>query len=356
MKKIITILLPLILIAGAVVFVKKKVSENNAIPTPKSYAMSVKSFTPHEDNVTLSVPVLALVKNDHDLSLSSKFSANILFIASSGKDVKAGEALVRLDDRDLAAKQEALKSALFAAKNEEKAKAISLQYEKEFHQRTVELLAVKGASIEQSQGEESRIALLQSDMVNIKSKQVQIQSDIQTLNAQISYATLRSCVDGTIGETFAAVGDMAVPGKPLVSIRAKNGSYLWIRVALNTPAKKLIYENHQIALHFLQNNEGMDEYRGDLPLSLPSGARIEAKLVVYEGKGILLPREAVLLKENKAYVFVIDGQTTKAHEVTIVSQGDEGYVVKNVPNAKLAVAKPDILLKLAGGVAVTVKE
>jgi biotin carboxyl carrier protein len=356
MKKSITLVLILLLVVGAVVAVKKKMGANAAIPALSSYDLSVKTFTPKEENITLTAPVLALVKNDRDASLSAKFPANVLSILPSGTSVKAGEVVVRLDDRDLVAKKESLNSALSAARNEETAKALALEHEKESHKRTLELLAVKGASIEQSQGEESRIALLGADLSGVKSKQTQIKSDLNALQAQLDYTTLRAPVEGIIGETFAAVGDVATPGKPLASIRAKNGSYLWVRVALGTSAKTLIYVNRRAPLHFLQNNNGMDEYRADMALNLPSGARIEAKMVTFEGNAIFLPHDAVLLKEGKAYVLVVDGHSAKAHEISIAAQGDEGFVATCVPSGKLALAKPDLLLKLGGGASLAAKE
>lgn len=356
MKKSITLILILLLVVGAVVAVKKKMAANAATPVLISYDLSVKTFTPKETNSTLTSPVLALVKNDRDALLSAKFPASVLSILPAGSAVKAGEVVVRLDDRDWVAKKEGLNSALYSAQNEEKAKALALEHEKESHKRTLELLAVKGASIEQSQTEESRIALLGADLSGVKSKQAQIKSDITNVNAQLDYATLRAPTDGIVGETFAAVGDVAAPGKPLASIRAANGAYLSVRVALGTPAKTLLYGEHHAPLRFLQNNNGMDEYRADMALNLPSGARIETKMVTFEGNGIFLPCEAVLLKDAKAYVLVVDGHIAKAHEIRVVAQGDEGFVAQSVPSGRLALAKPDILLKLLGGASLAAKE
>ena len=234
MKKSVITLLVLALIVGAVIVVKKKMASNNATPSLVHYDLNIKTFTPKEGNVTLTQPVLALIKNDRDAMLGAKFPASILSILPAGTPIKAGDVVARLDDRDLVAKQASLKSALSFAKNEEKAKEIALSYESESHKRTLELLAVKGASIEQSQGEESRIALLKADLSGVSAKQAQIQADTQALNAQLGYATLRSPVDGVVGEIFAAVGDVAAPGKPIASIRADNGAYALVRLTGNT--------------------------------------------------------------------------------------------------------------------------
>ncbi|MDD2781530.1 efflux transporter periplasmic adaptor subunit [Sulfuricurvum sp.] len=328
MKKILTILLILALLVGAVVLVKKKMAANAATPTLSSYDLSVKTFLPKEGNVTLSTPVLALVKNDHDASLSAKSPASILYIAPAGTHVKKGDVVIRLDNNDLMAQKEAMK--------------LSLNNEMAAHQRSRELYNVKGVSVEQLQNEESHIAILKADLARVSN--------------QIDYTIIHSSVDGTVGETFAAVGDVAVPGKPLASVRAASGGYLWVRVALGTPAKSLFYENRRAPLHFLQNANGMDEYRADMMVNLPSGARIDAKMLTFEGSGIYLPREAILLKEGKAYVLVVEGHGAKAHEISIVARGDEGFVASSVPSGSLALAKSDILLKLLGGASLAIKE
>jgi hypothetical protein len=126
-------------------------------------------------------------------------------------------------------------------------------------------------------------------------------------------------------------------------------------LALGTDAKTVVFENHRAPLHFLQNANGVDEYRADIPLTLDSGARVEAKILTYEGNGVFLPREALLFKESKAYALVVNGHSAKAVEVNIIAKGDEGYVVSGAPLEKVVVAKSDILLKLLSGASLAIK-
>ena len=42
--------------------------------------------------------------------------------------------------------------------------------------------------------------------------------------------------------------------------------------------------------------------------------------------------------------------------MNIIAQGDEGFVVNDMPEAKIIVAKPDILLKLLGSTSIIIKE
>jgi phosphotransferase system IIA component len=356
MKKIISIIIVILIVVGAGLLLKKKASENAQMTPAQNFGVVVQTVMPKKESVVLTTPILAMVKNDHDITLSSKFAANVEKIVPAGTVVKKGDLLVELDARDLLAKKSALQTALMAFKEEERAKKISLLHEEEAHQRTLELLHVKAASIEQSDGEISKIELLKADLSGVTSKQQQVKSDLEQTDILIGYAKLKSPIDGIVGQVLTTQGEMATLGKPLLALKASSGSYLWVKTPLETKAKSLIYDGVKTPLVFLQNNNGLNEYRADMSLNLPSGARIEAKLVSFEGEGILLPKEAILQKDHQSFYLSAEGTKAVAKEVTIIAQGDEGFVVNDVPEAKIVVAKPDILLKLLGSNSIIIKE
>ncbi|ARU48206.1 efflux RND transporter periplasmic adaptor subunit [Sulfurospirillum diekertiae] len=356
MKKIISIIIALVLIVGAGLLLKKKAMQNAQIPPAQNFGMVVQTMTPHKSSVVLTTPILAMVKNDNDITLSSKFAANVEKIVPVGTVVKKGDMLVELDARDLLAKKIALQTALIAAKEEERAKKIGLMHEEESHQRTLELLHVKAASIEQSDAEISKIELLKADLSGVASKQQQIKSDLEQTDILIGYAKLKSPIDGIVGQVLTTQGEMATLGKPLLALKANSGSYLWVKAPLETKANSLIYGGTKAPLVFLQNSNGLNEYRANMSLNLPSGARVEAKLVSFDGEGILLPKEAILQKDNQSFYFSAEGTKAVPKEVNIIAQGDEGFVVNDMPEAKIIVAKPDILLKLLGSTSIIIKE
>lgn len=357
MKKLVAIIIVVVLVIGAGLLLKKKATQNAQIPPAKTFGVVVQTIVPHGGKIVLTTPILATVKNDNDITISSKFAANVEKIVQAGTVVKKGDMLVELDAKDLLAKKSALQTALIAVKEEERAKKIALMHEEEAHQRTLELLHVKAASIEQSDAEISKIELLKADLSGVASKQQQIKSDLEQTDILIGYAKLRSPIEGIVGQVLTTQGEMATLGKPLLALKATTGSYIWVKTPLGTSAKELMYGGVKAPLVFLQNNNGLNEYRADMPLNeLPSGARIEAKLVSFDGEGILLPKEAVLQKDNQTLCFMVEDSKAVPKELQILAQGDEGFVVKNVPEAKIVVAKPDILLKLLGSNSVIVKE
>ncbi len=357
MKKLLSIIIVIVLVVGAGLLLKNKATQNAQIPPVQNFGIVVQTMTPHTGAVVLTTPILAMVKNDNDVTLSSKFAANVEKIIQAGTVVKKGDILVELDAKDLLAKKSALQIALIAAKEEGRAKKIGLMHEEESHQRTLELLHVKAASIEQSNAEISKIELLKADLSGVASKQQQIQSDLEQTDILMGYAKLKSPIDGTVGQLLTMQGEMATLGKPLLALKASQGSYLWVKTPLEAKAQGLIYDGVKAPLVFLQNNNGLNEYRADMPLNaLPSGARIEAKLVSFDSEGVLLPKEAVLQKDNQSFYFIADGTKAVPKELHILAQGDEGFVTKDVPEAKIVIAKPDILLKLLGSTSIIVKE
>jgi biotin carboxyl carrier protein len=356
-RKYIAISIALLLVLGAGALIKNKSAKNNRVSALKTEAVVVKSFALKEQKAILTKSSLALVKNDSDTMLSAKSNAAILMIKPSGTKVRAGDTVAILDARELKAKRDGIISSISAAKEEAGAKELALINEEASHKRTLELLAVKGASIEQSQSEESRIALLKADLKGAKAKLLTYEGQLADINSLIEYSTLKATADGVVGETFANMGEIAIVGKPIVSIKANKGAYLLVRVAADNPVKTVIYDSKEYELKFLQNSNGLDEYRANLNIGLPSGSRVEVKTVSFKDNGIFAPRDALLQKEGKSYIFEIDNEKIKAEEVSVVAEGDEGFVIKGANTGKkIALAKPDILLRLLGGAAVKVKE
>ena len=77
-KKTLTwiIVVMLLLVSGIMVIKKAKKREADA-PLPKTYSMVVKTIKPEIRQDTLTLPYLAVVKNDEDVMLSSKIAARI---------------------------------------------------------------------------------------------------------------------------------------------------------------------------------------------------------------------------------------------------------------------------------------
>ena len=340
-----TLVIVLVVIAG-IMKIKHTQKKENELPPAKQYAIVVKTIKPREKEVQLTLPYLALTKNDKDVMLSSRIAARVDWIKASGSRVKKGEIIARLDNTSII-------TGINSVSSQIEAQDTVLKNLEATHQRTLELLNVQGASIEQSQAEESRIAGLKSQIETLKQK-------LNNLNNTLTYAIIKSPVDGRLSKTMVNKGDMVMPGRPVASVSANNGFFLLLRVPTNLKVYGItlngkIYD--AIPLHSTFNS--LAEYKVYVNSSdMTTGNRVEVNVIIYKGSGIELPFDAILNRNGKSYVLVRKGNKAVAEKVHLVQSGQQGIVINNIDviGKELVIAKPDILLRLLSGISLKVEE
>ena len=334
------------LIAGGIMVIKKAKKRDAEAPVAKIYSMVVSTIKPELKEVTLTLPYLAIVQNDQDVVISSKIAARIESLKPSSTTVSRGQAIVRLDNTSITSGIQSIKAQIEAANT-------GLKNLQATHKRTLELLAVKGASIEQSEMEESRIA-------EAESKVETLTQALNDVNNNSSYATLTAPASGIISKTMLNVGDMAMPGQPIAIISAKNGSFL--KLSLPSDLKVFgvtINDKSYQAMPLNSTFNGLAEYKViDDDLNLMTGERVEVNVEVFKGQAIKLPFDAILNRNGKSYVFVKNNDKAVATEINIIQSGENGAVVSNneLTGKEIVVEKQDILLRLLTGISLKTKE
>jgi len=349
MNKYVKITIAVVVVAGLGVAGVKKIKEARAhdanLPKAKIYPIVVSAMSPKISNVQLTLPYLAEVANDKDVKLASRIAARIQMIKPSGSNVKKGDVIVRLDTTTI-------KSSLSSVLEQIQAAKIALENLEATHKRTLDLLKVQGASIEESQKETTMIANTQAQLNALKQKEIELKNNL-------SYATIVSPVNGVIAKTFASQGGISAPGKPLVAISSKNGFYLMVRVPTQLPIQGVKFNGKFYSATPLNTTyHGLAEYKVYTgSANLISGDRVEVNVVTFNQKATLLPFDAVLNRDGKSYVLIVQGNKAQAQKINIVQSAEQGVVISNnLEGKKIVVAKPDILLKLTSGYALKVKE
>jgi len=330
---------------GGVKAVQQARAKDASTPKAKIYPIVVKTLMPKLKEVKLTLPYLAEVSNDKDVKLSSRISARIVKIKPSGSSVHQGEVVVELDTTSI-------KSSLISIEKQLQAADIALKNLEATHARTLELLKVQGASVEESQKEMTMIANTQAQLASLKQKEIELKNNL-------SYATIISPVNGVVAKTFSNRGALSAPGKPLVAISSKNGFYLMVRVPNNIPMRGVEFAGKSYSATALGSTfHGLLEYKvytGESKLT--SGDRVEVNVVVFNQKAMFLPFDALLDRDARSYVLVVDGKKAHAQEVHVVQSAEQGVVIaENLKGKRIVIAKPDILLRLASGYALEVKE
>jgi len=344
-KSIITTAIIVIILLGAVFALKRAKEKDSSAPIAKVYPVVVKTKSVIKTETTLTLPYLALTQNDKDVKLASKIAGRIEFIKPSGSLVKKGNVIAKID-------KASIESNIKSVKAQQAAINTAYTNLSSTHERTLKLIDVGGASIEQSQNEESKLA-------ELASKKEALNQKINELNSMLSYAIITSPVNGRMSKTMVNVGDMAMQGHPIANIRAENGYYLLVRV----PADLTIYgaivagtRYEAIPLH--SSFMGLEEYKIYVENSgFISGNREEVDVEVFNGEAIQLPFDAVLNRNGKSYVLAVNGDKAFPFEVNILQTGEQGIVINDdgLIGKEIVLAKQDILLKLLSGTKLKIK-
>ncbi|GLP97995.1 efflux RND transporter periplasmic adaptor subunit [Paraferrimonas sedimenticola] len=149
--------------------------------------------------------VAASLAAEHNTDLSSQVMARIAKIqVRAGDSVTAGQTLITLEQEDS-------RSVLAQAEAQLKATQVQRQDAERQNQRVSEL-AAKGLA---SKAERDR-AQAQLDTLTAQVKQAE--QSLSQAKANLSYRQIAAPIDGVIVDRFAEEGDMANPGKPLLSL------------------------------------------------------------------------------------------------------------------------------------------
>lgn len=333
------IVISILIVLGAILILIKAKRDEAKLPSAKTYSITVSTFKVEKQQVSLTLPYLAQTQNDMDVNLASKIAARVDYVKNSGVFVKKGEIIAKLDATSIEANQKSIESQLAATKT-------ALKNLEATHKRTLELLAVKGASIEQSESEESRIAELEA----------KVESLTQSLNDvtnTLTYAIIKSPVDGMISKNTVNVGDMIMPGQPVATISASSDYYLMLYVPSNVKVYRVIVDNKSYpAIPLNATMNGLTAYRVNVePGGMMTGERVEVNVEVFNGVGIKIPFDGILNRDNKSYVFVKENDKAIPTEINIIQSGEDGAVISNneLAGKEIVVAKQDILLTLLSG-------
>ncbi len=354
-SKIITIAVAVFIIVAAIALIVRKKIELAKLKPAKQYAVIVKTMKPKQSHFILTLTSLGIVKSSTDASISTKIASRILYMKQLGDRVKQGEIIAELDSSSVEAKLLSTKAILKSLKSKLSSVNISLRNAIETHKRTKELLDVKGASIEQYQKEQNIIANIKSNISAIRANIKSTKSNIKELNTLLSYTIIKSPVDGIISKKFFNAGDVAMPGKPIYNISSNGIKYVLIRLPSNIQPKAIQYRSKLYPVIALKGTfNGLNEYKSNINVDLNTDSRIEIKVVIFNSTAIKLPMDTILNDNSKSYVFVVRNNKAYPQLVHIAASGEEGVAVldNNLLGKEIVVAKPDILLKLKGGVSI----
>ena len=160
---------------------------------PEGSAVSVKVFAAAMQPHQAVEEIVGTVRSKQQAVVEAKVSGRVeQYLAVPGESVKAGDLLVQLDVREIEAKVESAKAVLEQA-NRELA-------------RYTQLVSQNAATRQELEATEARQKVAAAAL-----------SETETM---LSYARVTAPFDGVVTRKLAEIGDMAMPGKPLVEVES----------------------------------------------------------------------------------------------------------------------------------------
>lgn len=376
LKFLIFIIILGLIFAGGSTLLKKRRAEIGISLTPKVVPANVTKKVIKEEERVLTLPAIGIVKSSLNSVVSTKVTGRVIKVfKKTGDIVNVGEILCEIDNSDYKRQIQSLKfeisttRALLSAKKEElSSNEIRLSNLKATHSRTKKLLDIKGASIEDYQNEENQIvatvaqiAAIKSGIISYENKLSILDNNIAEIQNLLTYTLIKSPIKGIIAESLINEGEMALPGKSLFNITSTKDMYVEIGIPTSVNSNQAIYKGSLYdLLPLLTTKNGIRVYKlsGEFE-DIVEGEYINLEIVMFSGKGIFLPHNAILSKNKTNSIFVYDEKIPKVKEyvVDILASGSEGVAVsiKNkelITGKSVIIAMPDILLRIASGVPV----
>ncbi len=285
------------------------------------------------------------VEPERSVEVYSRLSAYVKnILKEEGDYVNENEVLALLDDTEIRINYEQAKIALEQAE-------VSLQEAKQNYERSVSLKERELISEQEFQTAETTYKQRQLDYQNA-------QENYNNLNLQLSWTKVRSPSEGFVTERLVEIGSRVSANEQVYTI--EDFSPLLIRVYV--PASDAVYLKKnmpsEVTTEVLEGqvfegnvkliNPRLDTNTGTVKVTvevfdqtrqLKPGMFVEVRIAIGQKENVLvIPRRAVVYKQNQAYVFVVNRGQVSEREVDLgLAEEDEVEVVDGLQEGDVVV-------------------
>jgi len=208
------ILLLMLWVLGAF---RKDLIQPGSAAVPERKADGLPTLTAALTTVPVTSEAVGTVRAEHVATVTARVVAAILQVhVSAGQRVAKGDVLVELDDRDLRARLEQAREAVRAAE------AALAQAQSNF-KRDKPLFDQRVISAYDFDITETALKTAQANLDRLR--QAQHEAEVS-----LSYAVIRSPFDGVVVDRLSEAGELAAPGKPLLSMYEQDR--LWLEASV----------------------------------------------------------------------------------------------------------------------------
>lgn len=370
-RKSVFILIVIVLVVAGALFVIRKKREIAHLAPPRMVPPAVQVVPVKQGTLEVTAHYLGTIVPFVRSDLSARISGNILTINKrEGDPVRKGELLVTIDARELQDRIVAVNSELLATR--QKLAGAKSAYETQNAVYGRDQTLYKSGAISREALERSRAALDGTrsvvDAYNESLKGLAMNTNVA--RTQAGYARIYAPFAGVVSKRWNEPGDLAVPGKPILTVD-KSAPFKVLaqvpqeelaplragtRVYLTNGDQRLSARVNRIYPALGKNMLATVEVLSQkAPFRLPADATVGVDLVARTATGLIVPDQAVVKNGQQAFIYVVTGSTVHLRPVTLSGTGNgTAAVTGNLhPGEQVAVGQENRLLTLVEGAAVT---
>jgi RND family efflux transporter MFP subunit len=336
-----TIVILMLWILGAF---RHDVIQEASRPAPEQTSAGFATETVGLSTVSSNTEVVGTVQAEQIASVTSRVFANILEMrASAGQRVTNGETLVVLDDRDLRHRVEQAQEAVRGAE------ATLAQAESDYKRDKplFDQQVITPYDFEHTQ----------TNLKTVGANLNRLQQAEKEVEVNMSYAVIRSPFTGVVVDKLADVGDLAAPGKPLLTMYEQNR--LWLEASVPEELVSRIHVGESLALRI----DALDrEVRGPvvqiIPASDPSTRTIVARARINAAKDIVPGMFGRLMIPGapEEVLTIPAAAVIRAGQLTMVDVVAEGQVFRRTVQLGRSIGnRLEVLSGLAAGEAIVLR-
>ena len=381
MKRKISVLLVifLVILLGVVVgkiLIKKRRQALMSYPTPKQHPIPAEYAVARKGELRERFKYLGEVLPYSYAFISTKVPGTIQRVfKKEGEKFKKGELLVKIDDSELLhnlraieKEREAKASLIKALEAQLEAAKVAQRNAKKEYERDL-FLYKKGAipkeALEKSENlyasAKAKVRTLEAKILELKSGISALEEKKKAILAKLKYTNIRALKDGVVARVFLYPGDLALPGKPIMSVYYPSDGF---RVLVNIPPEegKEIKEGSEAIVEgrykatvnkiYPASNPKNGLWIAELKLKEEGDLKpkqiVEVEILGKPYQGIILPVNSILHLKGKDIVLKFEGEKLVSVPVRVVKRVNNKVVVEGdlKEGDKVAVGMENKLLEL----------
>jgi multidrug efflux system membrane fusion protein len=350
----------------------QRVREQNDAPTMQPAPVVVEVAAVRHGAVQESRRFLGQVVAGEEAPLAARILSQVLAVdVREGDTVQRGQRLIELDSRELDDAVGATQAAVAAAGEGVAAAESAYAAQRDATGRDQVLVDARAISREEWERANASLAAAKAGLEAARAQLTVARRAADSAATRRGYALILAPFDGVVSARHVDPGDLAAPGRPLVTLVRTAGLRVRTKVAADTLASvtvgRLVRLETPAGSHLVRiarvfpamDGSHLATFEADLPpsgLGLMAGSTVPVDVLAREVEGLAVPAGALLESDSNAAIFTVADGRAHVVPVRVTARSADDAIVSGDVHAgdHVVVGRPSRLMQLAEGTPVQV--